>query len=152
KLEFYAKRPYSDQLTKATDYLELKPVILLTIETHKVFPDEVSYLSYHCNREEKTDQLFLPNLSAPKKAPIEIKEAYKILERYRWSSVDNYMYERTMIAILDKNDAIRTAKNEGCVLALLEMGFSHDEIVRITGLSSSEITQLINFQSLDNMC
>ncbi|CAG8583468.1 35015_t:CDS:1 [Gigaspora margarita] len=182
RLEYYATRSYSDSLVKAANYLELKPVILLAIANHKVFPDDVPYISYHCTREGKTSQCFLPNISyafveipkfnkhkeklktpeefwvhflkeasnetePPKKAPSEIKEAYEILERYRWSSEENIMYERTMMAILDEDDLIRTAKIDArkeMALKLSELGFSLDIIVDVTGLSSSEITKLIN--------
>ncbi|KAF0484056.1 transposase [Gigaspora margarita] len=166
RLEYYATRSYSDSHIKAANYLELKPVILLAIANHKVFPDDVPYISYHCTREGKTRQCFLPNISyafveipkfnkhkeqlkTPEEfwAPSEIKEAYEILDRYRWSSEENIMYERAMMAVLDEDDLIRTAKIDArkeIALKLSELGLSLDIIVDATGLSSSEITKLIN--------
>ncbi|RIA96097.1 hypothetical protein C1645_755679 [Glomus cerebriforme] len=49
----------------------------------------------------------------PKEAPNEIKEAYTILERYHWSLAEHTSYEKTMMALLDDEDAIRTSKEEG---------------------------------------
>ena len=48
-------------------------------------------------------------------------------------------YEKTMMAILDDEDAIRTAKNEG-----RNEGLSLQDISDITGLSSSNVEELSN--------
>ena len=189
RLEYYASRTYSDQLFKGIDYLELKPVILLAIANHNIFPREIQCISYHCNREEETNKCFLPNLSyvfvelpkfskcseqlktpedywihllkasdenePPKEAPSEIQEAYRVLERHHWSSAEIESYEKTMMAILDDEDAIRTAKNEGMeegreetkeeiARKLLKKGLSLQDISDITGLSSSKVEELSN--------
>ncbi|CAG8704119.1 14113_t:CDS:1, partial [Gigaspora rosea] len=150
RLKYYASRTYSsrDKLFKGVDYLQLKPVTLLAIANHNIFPEEIRCISYHCNHERETYKGFLPNLSyvfvelpkfsksieqlktpedywihllkeafdedePPKEAPREIQEAYGILERYRWSLEETISYDKTMMAILDDIDAMRTAKNEG---------------------------------------
>lgn len=51
------------------------------------------------------------------------------------------------MAVLDEDDLIRTAKIDArkeIALKLSELGLSLDIIVDATGLSSSEITKLIN--------
>ncbi|CAG8552443.1 16087_t:CDS:2 [Funneliformis caledonium] len=135
RLEYYTSRTYSDQLFEGADYLELKPVILLAIANHNIFPKKIQCISYHHNREEESNIYFLPNLSEqletpedywihllkeasneyelPKEAPNEIQEAYGVLERHRWSLAEISSYEKTMMVILDDEDAIRTAKEEG---------------------------------------
>jgi len=186
RLEYYASRTYSDQLFKGIDYLELKPVILLVIANHNIFPREIQCISYHCNREEETNKWFLPNRSyvfvelpkfskcseqlktpedywihllkeasdenePPKEAPSEIQEAYGVLERHYWSSAEIESYKKTMMAILDDEDAIRTAKNEGreeetkeIACKLLKKGCSHQDISDVTGLSTSKVEELSN--------
>ncbi|CAG8597761.1 6678_t:CDS:2 [Funneliformis mosseae] len=123
RLEYYASRTYSDQLFEGADYLELKPVILLAIANHNIFPKKIQCISYHRNREEKSNICFLPNLSyvfvelpkfskcseqletpenywihllkeasdenePSKEVPNEIQEAYRVLERHRYSPQD----------------------------------------------------------------
>ena len=186
RLEYYASRTYSDQLFKGIDYLELKPVILLAIANHNIFPREIQCISYHCNCEEKANRCFLPNLlyvfvelskfdnckeqlktpedywihllkeasdenEPPKEAPSEIQGAYEVLERHHWNLVEIESYEKTMMAILDDEDAIRTAKNKGreetkeeIACKLLKKGLSLQDISDITGLSSSNVEELSN--------
>ncbi|CAG8457290.1 10479_t:CDS:1 [Diversispora eburnea] len=180
RLEYCASRTYSEQLFQGADYLELKPVILLTIVNHNIFPNSVQYISYHTNREEEEiNKCFLPNISyifielpkfdkcreqlktsedywihllkeasnetkPPKEVPDEIQKAYDILEQYNWTEVERISYEKTRMAILDDEDAIRTAVGEAVseiAKKLLKEGVSHEIISKVSDLSTSRVGQ-----------
>ncbi|CAG8760072.1 11552_t:CDS:2, partial [Gigaspora rosea] len=124
KLEYYATRSYSDSLIKAANYLELKPVVLLAIANHEHKEQLKTTEDYwvHFLKEASNET------EPPKEAPSEIKEV-------------------TILAILDDNYLIRTAKidrSKEIVLKLSELGLPLDIIVNATGLLSLEITKLIN--------
>ncbi|CAG8541802.1 12900_t:CDS:2, partial [Funneliformis caledonium] len=145
RLEYYASRIYSDQLFEGADYLELKP------ESNIYFLPNLSYVFVElskfskCSEQLKTPENYWIHLlkeasdenESPKEAPNEIQEAYG-----------------TMMAILDDEDAIRTAKNKGreeekevgseetkeeITCKLLKKGYSSQDISDVTGLSASKI-------------
>ncbi len=43
RIQYYVSNTYVSQLRAADSYLELKPVILLSILNHTLFPDDISY-------------------------------------------------------------------------------------------------------------
>ncbi|CAG8791990.1 19147_t:CDS:2 [Gigaspora margarita] len=74
----------------------------------------------------------------PNEVPGEIQEAYRVLERHHWSLTEIEIYEKTMIAILNDEDTIRTFKNE------VEKKYSLQDISDTTGLSASKFEELSN--------
>jgi len=148
RVQHYASHLYSGQLEKADNYLKLKPVTLLSILNHSIFPDDVSYLSFHHNIEKETKISYLNDMSyafielskfnkkvedlkstedywifmmkeaaylreAPKHAPEEVKQAYGILEKHKWTRLERLAYEQAKIGLMDDLEAIRTARVEG---------------------------------------
>ena len=105
---------------------EIKCISYHSKETKKFFPPNLSYVFVELPKFDKCDeQLEIPEdywvhllkeaaneNELPKEAPSEIQAAYEVLEKHRWSSAEIESYEKTMMAILDDEDAIRTAKNE----------------------------------------
>ncbi|RHZ81557.1 hypothetical protein Glove_118g6 [Diversispora epigaea] len=167
KMECYASRTYSDQLFKDVDYLELKP------KTNKCFLPNLSYAFVElpkfskCREQLETTEDYWVHLlkeaskeqEPPKGAPNEIQEAYDILERHRWNPEDNILYEKTRMALLDDEDVVKTAKDEGkeegrkegkeegrkeIASEALKDGLSVELISKITGLSISIIKKLNN--------
>lgn len=63
RVQFYASNAYGNQLKKGEDYEGLRPVTLISILKHNVFPEEVDFLSFHHNLETKTKQSFLKDIS-----------------------------------------------------------------------------------------
>ena len=47
RTQFYAANSYASQLTKGSTHLELKPVVLLAILNHELFPKKENVVSYH---------------------------------------------------------------------------------------------------------
>ncbi|CAG8432771.1 504_t:CDS:2 [Diversispora eburnea] len=81
----------------------------------------------------------------PKEVPDEIQKAYDILEQHNWTEVERISYEKTRMAILDDEDAIRTAVGEAVsdiAKKLLKEGVSHEIISKVTGLSTSRVGEL----------
>lgn len=148
RIQHYASHVYSGQLESADNYLELKPVTLLSILNHCIFPRDVNYLSFHHNIEKETQVSYLNDMSyafielpkfmkkeedletpedywifmmkeatnlpeAPQNAPEEVKMAYHILEKHTWTRDERLAYEKAKIAMMDDQEAIRTAKEEG---------------------------------------
>jgi predicted transposase/invertase (TIGR01784 family) len=148
RIQYYGSHVFAGQLEYAGDYLSLKPVTMLSILNHAIFPHEVNYLSYHHNIEKETQVSYLDDLNyvfielpkfnkkqedlesvedywiftlkegyhlteVPEHAPEEIKKAYGILEKHTWTRAERLAYEQAKIALLDDEEAIRTAKIEG---------------------------------------
>jgi predicted transposase/invertase (TIGR01784 family) len=148
RVQHYVSHLYSGQLERAEDYLELKPVTLLSLLNHPIFPKEVNYLSFHHNIEKETQVSYLNDMSyvfielpkfakkekdlktaedhwifamkhapemrdIPQGAPEEVKQAYEILEKHKWTREERLAYEKAKIALMDDLDAIRTAREEG---------------------------------------
>lgn len=63
RIQYYVSRTYSSQIAPGDTYLELKPVILLAILNHKIFPDKIEAISYHHTLESKTQGHYLKDLS-----------------------------------------------------------------------------------------
>jgi len=63
RVQHYVSHLYSGQLEEAEDYLELKPVTLLSLLNHSIFPKEVNYLSFHHNIEKETQVSYLNDMS-----------------------------------------------------------------------------------------
>ncbi len=63
RVQHYVSHLYSGQLERAEDYLELKPVTLLSLLNHPIFPKEVNYLSFHHNIEKETQVSYLNDMS-----------------------------------------------------------------------------------------
>ncbi|CAB4375572.1 unnamed protein product [Rhizophagus irregularis] len=96
-------------------------------KTNKYFLPNISYAFIElpkfdkCNEQLKTPEDYWIYLlkeagnknELPKNAPNEIQVAYKILKIYNWNLADVKNYENTMMAILDRNDEIITAIEEG---------------------------------------
>ena len=59
RVQYYVSHAYAKQLRIAANYKTLKPVTLISICDHILFPDEVDYLSFHRNAEEKTHEPYL---------------------------------------------------------------------------------------------
>ena len=65
RAQFYAAHSYVTQLAAGSSYLELKPVILLAITNHTLFPNEESedVISYHKTLNTKTQKNSLGDLA-----------------------------------------------------------------------------------------
>lgn len=63
RIQHYVAHTYSGQLKKAKSYLELKPVTMLSILNHTLFPTEVPYVSFHNNVEAETKRSYLSDMS-----------------------------------------------------------------------------------------
>jgi predicted transposase/invertase (TIGR01784 family) len=148
RIQYYGSHVFAGQLEYAGDYLNLKPVTMLSILNHAIFPHEVNYLSYHHNIEKETQVSYLDDLNyvfielpkfnkkqeeletiedywiftlkegyhlteIPEHAPEEVKRAYGILEKHTWTRAERLAYEQAKIALMDDEEAIRTAKIEG---------------------------------------
>ncbi|CAG8589748.1 3573_t:CDS:1 [Diversispora eburnea] len=138
-------------------------------ETNKCFLPNLSYAFVElpkftkCREQLETTEDYWVHLlkeaseeqEPPERAPNEIQEAYGILERHRWNPEDNLLYEKTRMALLDDEYAIRTAKDEGrsegrkerneeIAREALKDGLSVERISKITGLSISIIKELNN--------
>ncbi len=61
--QFYVSNAYASQLGDAVDYLVLKPVILLTIANHTLFPVKNDYISYHKTLATTTHEPDLEDLA-----------------------------------------------------------------------------------------
>lgn len=63
RVQYYASHAYTGQMKKSQKYDALKPVTMLSILNHTLFPEDVPYLSYHQNVEVETGQSYLKDLS-----------------------------------------------------------------------------------------
>ena len=63
RAQYYASHLYVGQLESAENYLTLKPVTLLSLLNHCIFPNDVSYLSFHHNIERETKVSYLNDMS-----------------------------------------------------------------------------------------
>lgn len=76
RAQYYVSHLFVNQLENAGNYLQLKPVTLLSLLNHKVFPEQVRYLSYHQNIEQETQTSYLNDMSY---AFVELPKFKKIL-------------------------------------------------------------------------
>lgn len=86
--QYYVSNTYASQLGDAVDYIELKPVILLTIANHNLFPEKLDYISYHKTLDTKTHEHDLEDLSY---AFVELPK-FKKTEGELKSSEDQWLY------------------------------------------------------------
>jgi len=184
RIQHYVSHLYSGQLERANDYLALKPVTLLSLLNHTIFPKEVGYLSFHHNFEKETQVSYLNDMSyvfielpkftkkeedlktgedywifmmknatqmhdVPQGAPEEVKQAYGILERHKWTREERLAYEQAKIALMDEIDAMRTSKEEGraerekeMVKIMISEGSSLEFIQKVSGLDMKAIEQI----------
>jgi predicted transposase/invertase (TIGR01784 family) len=184
RVQYYVAHLYAGQLSSAGNYLQLKPVTLLSLLNHSVFPNEVSYLSFHQNIEQETKMSYLNDMSyafvelpkftktqgelttdedywiymmkhaeqmkeAPQTAPEEVKQAYDILEKHKWTTQERLAYEQAKIGLMDDLDAIETARSEGIeknridtAIEMLKENSSIDFIQRVTKLPLETIENL----------
>ena len=63
RVQYYVSHLYSGQLKNSENYLELKPVTLLSVLNHSIFPHQISYLSFHENIERETRDSYLNDMS-----------------------------------------------------------------------------------------
>lgn len=63
RVQYYVSHLYAGQLGQTGNYLQLKPVTLLSLLNHSVFPKEVNYLSFHQNIEMQTQTSYLNDMS-----------------------------------------------------------------------------------------
>jgi predicted transposase/invertase (TIGR01784 family) len=63
RAQYYASHLYAGQLEIAENYLTLKPVTLLSLLNHCIFPNDVGYLSFHHNIERETKVSYLNDMS-----------------------------------------------------------------------------------------
>jgi predicted transposase/invertase (TIGR01784 family) len=63
RAQYYASHLYVGQLEVAENYLTLKPVTLLSLLNHCIFPNDVGYLSFHHNIERETKVGYLNDMS-----------------------------------------------------------------------------------------
>ncbi|MBY0292394.1 MAG: Rpn family recombination-promoting nuclease/putative transposase [Alphaproteobacteria bacterium] len=59
----YTPHAYTSQLGIAVDYIELKPVILLTIANHNLFPEKIDHINYYKALDRRTREHDLEDLS-----------------------------------------------------------------------------------------
>lgn len=63
RAQHYVAGIYGRQAIEGQDYLILRPVILLSILNHKIFPNNIPYLSYHNTRELTSGECFLKDMA-----------------------------------------------------------------------------------------
>lgn len=63
RAQYYVARTYIEQLWQGDAYLELRPVILLAILNHSIFPEDVGIISYHHTLETQTQRHYLKDMS-----------------------------------------------------------------------------------------
>jgi predicted transposase/invertase (TIGR01784 family) len=63
RAQYYASHLYAGQLEVAENYLTLRPVTLLSLLNHCIFPNDVGYLSFHHNIERETKVSYLNDMS-----------------------------------------------------------------------------------------
>ncbi len=63
RVQYYVSHLYSNQLKNKQNYLELKPITLLSVLNHSIFPSQINYLSFHENIEKETKQSYLNDMS-----------------------------------------------------------------------------------------
>ncbi|HQS83818.1 MAG: hypothetical protein B7Y25_02605 [Alphaproteobacteria bacterium 16-39-46] len=63
RVQYYISHLYSNQLRNKENYLELKPITLLSVLNHSIFPSQINYLSFHENIEKETKQSYLNDMS-----------------------------------------------------------------------------------------
>lgn len=63
RAQYYASRTYVEQIWQGEQYLELRPVILLAILNHSIFPEDVGTISYHHTLETETQRHYLKDIS-----------------------------------------------------------------------------------------
>ena len=63
RVQYYISHLYSNQLKNKENYLELKPITLLSVLNHSIFPSQINYLSFHENIEKETRQSYLNDMS-----------------------------------------------------------------------------------------
>lgn len=77
RAQYYVAHLYAGQLASAVNYLQFKPVTLLSLLNHSVFPKEIKYLSFHQNIEQETKRSYLNDMSY---AFVELPKFTKTLE------------------------------------------------------------------------
>ena len=77
RVQYYVSHLYAEQLAKADNYLQLKPVTLLSLLNHSIFPKAVNYLSFHQNIEKETQVSYLNDMSY---AFVELSKFVKTLD------------------------------------------------------------------------
>ncbi len=88
RTQFYAAHSYVSQADKGSSYLDLKPVVLLTIANYILFPSKEDVISYHKTLDEKTNEHDLNEISY---AFIEL-EKFKKTEKDLASLQDKWVY------------------------------------------------------------
>jgi len=63
RAQYYSSHLYAGQLEIAENYLTLKPVTLLSLLNHCIFPNDFGYLSFHHNIERETKVSYLNDMS-----------------------------------------------------------------------------------------
>lgn len=63
RVQYYISHLYSNQLKNKENYLELKPITLLSVLNHSIFPSQINYLSFHENIERETRLSYLNDMS-----------------------------------------------------------------------------------------
>ncbi|HQS84279.1 MAG: hypothetical protein B7Y25_05145 [Alphaproteobacteria bacterium 16-39-46] len=63
RIQYYMSHLYANQLKEAGKYLHLKPVTLLSVLNHSIFPSQINYLSFHENIEKESQQSYLNDMS-----------------------------------------------------------------------------------------
>ncbi len=80
RVQYYVSKTYSSQLRGAHEYLELKPVTLLSILNNNLFEEDINYLSFHTCVETETQRSYLNDMSY---AFIELPKFTKVWEELR---------------------------------------------------------------------
>lgn len=63
RTQYYVANTYSSQLGSGSDYISLRPVVLLTIANHEMFPNKAHYISYHKTMDQDTQEHDLEDMS-----------------------------------------------------------------------------------------
>lgn len=81
----------------------------------------------------------------------EVKEAFRVLDSRNWTPTEIAIYEKIELDRQDRINELARAKEIGAEEALREIvkklaehGVSHDIIQKATGLSTEEISELLN--------
>lgn len=88
RAQYYISHLYAGQLEQAGNYLQLKPVTLLSLLNHSIFPKQVKYLSYHQNIEQETHTSYLNDMSY---AFVELPKFTKTLQELT-TNEDHWIY------------------------------------------------------------
>ncbi len=125
-------------------FVEL-PKFNKTLKNLKTIEDRWYYFLKHADESNDINEILSQHP--------EIKEAYQVLDRYRWTENELQWYEKLIMNTADAQGMLDAAKNEGhkegyeegvntLARAMLKENMSNDQITKLTGLSEEKLLKL----------